>query len=79
MNGCDTQRFLVRWRVVSGCLVEARWNRSDVVFGPVVIAAGGWLDLDGCAGPEFHLSNVPGDGSTLADVTVEVQQWIPAP
>ena len=79
MNGCDNQRFLVRWRAVnSTAQVAARWGQSGVNFGQPILANAGWLDLDGCARPEFQLQADPG-GSTLTDVTVRVQRWTPAP
>lgn len=78
MNGCDQQRFLVRWRAVNDTAeVEARWQQQDVVFGEPVVANEGWFDLDGCSAPEFRLRSTQ-DESTLTDVTVEVQQWVPA-
>jgi len=58
--------------------VAARWGQSGVNFGQPILANAGWLDLDGCARPEFQLQADPG-GSTLTDVTVRVQRWTPAP
>ncbi len=79
-NGCDNQRFLVRWRSVSSDAdVAARWNQSDVKFGTPTVGEGGWFDLDGCAWPEVRLENAKPGGSTLTDVAVRVQRWIPAP
>ncbi len=80
MNGCDSQRFLVRWRSVSSDTdVAARWNQSDVKFGTSTVGEGGWFDLDGCARPEVRHANAKPGGSTLTDVAVRVQRWIPAP
>jgi hypothetical protein len=88
MNGCNDQRFLVRWRAIgSSAQVAARWVYSaeavpspDVTgtAGKQVIANAGWMDVDGCNTPQFRLMS-DSDGSTLADVTVEVQQLSPAP
>lgn len=71
MNGCDDQRFLVRWHV-RGAQVRAAWadaagDRHDQVTGN-----NGWFDLDGCGNPEFQA--LAADGG-IADVSVDVQQY----
>lgn len=80
MNGCGTQRFLVRWRALAtDATVLARWNTQDIEFGQPTSANAGWMDLDGCRAPEFKLAGETAAGSTLTDVTVSLQRWIPAP
>jgi hypothetical protein len=37
------------------------------------------MDLDGCSAPAFTLAGDLPDGGNLTDVTVEVQQYTPAP
>jgi hypothetical protein len=88
MNGCGDQRFLVRWRAVNGTAqVAARWVESEEArgepgitgtAGPQVIANAGWIEIDGCQTPQFRLVS-DSDGLTLTDVTVAVQQLVPAP
>ena len=88
MNGCDDRRFLLRWRGVSRTAqIAARWvNSAEAVptpdvtgtAGRVVIANAGWIEVDGCQAPQFRLVS-DANGSTLTDVTVEVQQLAPAP
>jgi hypothetical protein len=88
MNGCDDQRFLVRWRAVShNAQVAARWVNSGEALptpdvtgtaGKQVIANAGWMDVDGCQTPQVRLVR-DSSGSTLTDVTVDVQQLVPAP
>jgi len=74
-NGCDNQRFLLRWRSVSSDAdVAARWNQSDVKSGSPTAGEGGGFDLDGCARPEVRLENTKPGGSTLTDVAVRVQR-----
>jgi hypothetical protein len=86
MNGCDDGRFLVRWRAVDeGVDVlagEARLDGQGAVEGQVwKQAAGhsGWMDIDGCYAPVFRMASALSDGTNLADVTVEVQEYLPAP
>ena len=74
MNGCDTQRFLVRWHV-RGAQVKAAWadaagDRHDQLTG-----SNGWFDLDSCGTPEFQA--LAGSGG-IADVSVDVQQYATA-
>lgn len=78
MNGCDDQRFLVRWRVLDdGATVTAVWaDDADNEHGRVVGSAG-WFDLDGCEHPAIRLAQ-GANGSTLSDVAVSVQQYWPA-
>lgn len=88
MNGCNDQRFLVRWRAVSqSAQIAARWVDSGKALptpnatgtaGKQVVANAGWVDIDGCQTPQVRLVS-DSNGSTLADVTVDVQQLVPAP
>jgi hypothetical protein len=85
MNGCDDQRFLVRWRAVSHTAqVAARWVNSGEALptpdvtgtaGKQVIANAGWMQIDGCQTSQFRLVR-DSSGSTLTDVTVDVQQLV---
>ncbi|TFV86437.1 hypothetical protein [Blastococcus sp. CT_GayMR16] len=79
MNGCDEQRFLVRWRVVVDA-VDVEAAASDVLGDAWKQVSGneGWMDLDGCYSPSFRLAADTVDGSSLVDVAVEVQQYWPA-
>lgn len=86
MNGCDDGRFLVRWRAVDdGVNVIAAAGRPDDqmgVDGPVLKQASGhsgWMDLDGCYAPVFRMEAPLSSGQNLEDVTVEVQEYQPAP
>lgn len=55
MNGCDQQRFLVRWRVVdSGGVVDASSAYIDGQPDQLLIGSAGWFDVDGCTHPEFR-------------------------
>lgn len=77
MNGCDDQRFLIRWRAVNDSAeIMASWS-GDVASG-LSPSSAGWLALDGCETPQFELAG-SADGSTLSDVSIDVQQWVPAP
>ena len=80
MNGCDNQRFLVRWRVLTEG-VDVRAAMVDTIGGVWKQTSGhaGWMDLDGCYAPGFQLAGPTDHGSTLVDVGVEVQQYWPAP
>lgn len=42
------------------------------------IGSSGWMDTDGCEAPALELVST-NDSGNLTDVTVEVQQWWPAP
>jgi hypothetical protein len=79
MNGCDQQRFLVRWRVVSEG-IDVHALAVDTVGGVVAVADGrsGWMDLDGCHIPAFEFAG-SSLGSNLTDVTVEVQHYWVSP
>ncbi|MFX1787081.1 hypothetical protein [Prescottella equi] len=78
-NGCDSARFLVRWRAVAeGSMVEATAMRGGQTPGQTVIGQAGWMDLNACEVPSFRLQS-RNDGSTLTDVTFSVQTWVPAP
>ena len=91
LNGCDSQRFLVRWRgVTADAQIAARWGQGAAKFdksvaadatnfGTPVVAHAGWLDINGCYLPEFKLQVATSKGATLSDVTVRVQRWVPAP
>lgn len=86
MNGCDDGRFLVRWRAVDDVVnVIAGAGTTDGqmnVDGPVdkqVTGHSGWMDLDGCSAPVFRMGAALTNGQNLEDVTVEVQQYQPAP
>lgn len=86
MNGCDDGRFLVRWRAVdSGVSVIAAAGRPDGqmgVEGPVLKQASGpsgWMDIDGCYAPVFRMGAALNNGQNLEDVTVQVQEYQPAP
>ena len=77
-NGCDEQRFLVRWRVLDdGATIHALWADAADNGHEQVTARTGWFDLDGCEHPAITLAGSTG-GSTLADVAVSVQQYWPA-
>lgn len=88
MNGCDSRQFLVRWRAVKGDVeLGARWVRGAQALGTYGLegteggehtGSAGWMVLDGCQVPQMQLASID-DGSTLADVAVEVQEWAVAP
>ncbi|KNX35893.1 hypothetical protein VV01_21745 [Luteipulveratus halotolerans] len=79
MNGCDTQRFLVRWRAADDVTVSASWFHATAedVAGEVSRGRRGWMILDGCQVPRMRLDEAA-NGSTLTDLAVEVQQLEPA-
>ncbi len=80
MNGCDNQRFLLRWRAinpsaqVSNYLYDAGKNVKQQVT-----ANSGWMDLGGCLTPAFTMANTAANQNLLTDVTVSVQQYFAAP
>jgi serine/threonine protein kinase len=77
MNGCDQQRFYVRWRSLDpSAEVEATWLSYDgsEVLSKAVRGSAGWQSSDGCSQPGFRLRS-SGRGSTLTDVVVDVQRW----
>jgi serine/threonine protein kinase len=77
MNGCDEQRFYVRWRSLDpSAEVEATWLSDDgsVVLTKAVRGPAGWQSSDGCGQPGFRLHKSR-SGSTLTDVVIEVQRW----
>lgn len=82
MNGCDLQRFLVRWRVIpDNTTVRVGLQHStapDEITGDVVHGQAGWMSLDGCQVPRFQLERSE-HGSTLADVAVDVIELEPSP
>lgn len=78
-NGCNSARFLVRWRATAeDSMVEATAMGYGIKPGETVVGQAGWMDLNGCEEPAFRLQG-RSDGSTLTDVTVSVQRWFPAP
>lgn len=58
--------------------MEIRTIDTGIESGEGFESAAGWIDMDGCTAPEFRLSSAT-DGSTLADVTAVVQEWVPSP
>ena len=78
VNGCDIQRFLVRWRANDDqARIEARWINAAGIPGQPVAGHAGWFDLDGCTTPQFRF--VTSDGiATRSSVSVSVQQYFPA-
>jgi hypothetical protein len=80
MNGCDGQRFLVRWRSLNPqAPVTAAWLDSAGEVSDSVAGASGWMVSDGCHTPQVTLAGQPADGSTLVDVTMAIQQLEPIP
>ncbi|MCK0517646.1 hypothetical protein [Williamsia sp. DF01-3] len=79
MNGCDNQRFLVRWRVLNpdATVVASLADVNGTVVNNATGSAGR-MDLDGCLTPQFEFAE-SGDASNLTDITVAVQQWSPSP
>jgi len=79
MNGCATSLFLVRWRAVDdSSTVVSGWTQSGQLPQRLAPAAAGWMVLDGCQTPRWRLDDAP-NGGTLTDLTVDVQEWAPAP
>lgn len=81
MNGCDRQRFLVRWRPLNANMrVEAvhGYMPDDATYpaSPPTTGVAGWMSMSACEQPGFRVLS-SGDGSTLTDVIVEVQIWRP--
>jgi hypothetical protein len=77
MNGCDLQRFYIRWRSVNtSATVEVTFlsTGDEIVLGNPVAGAAGWMSGYGCGQPGFRLKQ-SSDTSTLTDVAVEVQRW----
>jgi hypothetical protein len=77
MNGCDQQRFYVRWRSLDPTAdVEATWLTYDGsdVLSKAVRGSAGWQSSDGCSQPAFRLHSGRSE-STLTDVVVDVQRW----
>jgi hypothetical protein len=77
MNGCDQQRFYVRWRSLDpSAEVEATWlsYNGSIVLSKAVRGSAGWQSSDGCSQPGFRLRS-SGSESTLMDVVVDVQRW----
>ncbi len=77
MNGCDLQRFYIRWRAVNeSAKVEVTFLSSpdEIVLGDPVDGVAGWMSGYGCGQPAFRLKH-SNDESTLTDVAVEVQRW----
>lgn len=79
MNGCNNQRFLVRWRTLNpNATVIATDMDAAGRTGKQVSGSSGWMDLDGCRTPAFQFESST-DPSTLSDVTIAVQQLAPSP
>ncbi|MGI8418676.1 MAG: hypothetical protein ACR2P2_21250 [Nakamurella sp.] len=78
-NGCDLQRFHVSWRSLAAPST-VRAGEVNVVDDVAQESVGqqGWMILDGCHKPGFRFGTEP-KGSTMVDVTVLVQRWVPAP
>ena len=77
MNGCDQQRFYVRWRSLDpSAEVDATWVSSDgsMIENKVVRGSAGWQAGYGCSQPAFRLHSSR-SRSTLDDVVVDVQLW----
>ncbi|MCD5316871.1 hypothetical protein [Kineosporia babensis] len=92
MNGCGTHRFLFRWRSLGLPVVSSSsWaSTSDLdttdsqpllntELGQTPAATSGWAELNGCSQLTFTLPTQPEGQSTLVDVAVSIQEWIPAP
>lgn len=77
VNGCDIQRFLVRWRANDDqARIEARWINAAGIPGQPVAGHAGRFDLDGCTTPQFRF--ITSDGvATRSSVSVSVQQYFP--
>lgn len=73
MNGCDQQRFYVRWRAPQS--VEATFRSMDgIALSDPATGTAGFMSSYGCSRPSFQVATSVG-GSTLVDVVVEVQRW----
>jgi hypothetical protein len=77
VNGCNAQRFLVRWRANDDqARIEARWINAAGISGQSVSGHAGWFDLDGCTTPQFRF--ITSDGvATRSSVNVSVQRYFP--
>jgi hypothetical protein len=83
MNGCGNQRFLIRWRSISG--VPVRFGCGTVAgdIGTIVEdelpvpAERGWAELHGCGWPLWQYIEQDGGGH-LGDIAVALQQWTAA-
>ena len=81
MNGCNQQRFYIRWRSLnSSAAIRATFVSSpdDIVLNKPVTGTAGWQSGYGCGQPAFLLPGTGSDGSTLADLVVEYQVWTPS-
>jgi eukaryotic-like serine/threonine-protein kinase len=79
MNGCVQQRFYVRWRSLNpNAVVEASFGSvpEGFVLDRPVSGVAGWQSGYGCGQPMFLLKSSR-DGSTLTDIIVEVQRFVP--
>jgi hypothetical protein len=79
MNGCVQQRFYVRWRSLNpNAVVEASFGSvpEGFVLDRPVSGFAGWQSGYGCGQPVFLLKSSR-DGSTLTDIIVEVQRFVP--
>jgi hypothetical protein len=73
-NGCDDQRFLVRWRSTGSAVLAGALNKLGSA-AEQVSGKSGWMNLSGCSTPAFRLASPADDGGTLVDVVVEVRQY----
>ncbi|WP_207843031.1 DUF2510 domain-containing protein [Williamsia soli] len=79
MNGCDNQRFLVRWRVLNpNATVVASLADANGTAVNNATGSSGRMDSDGCLTPQFEFAE-SSDASNLTDIAVSVQRWSPAP
>ncbi len=85
MNGCDQQRFLLRYRVLNeSTTVIPGWTHSPPANNPaapeqtLTPAHSGWLALDGCQVPMFTFDATNASSANLVDVAVEVQRYTAA-
>lgn len=79
MNGCNNQRFLVRWRALNpNVAVIATDMDAANRPGDEVTGSSGWMDLDGCRKPAFQVDSRT-NPNTLSDISIAVRQFLPAP
>lgn len=72
MNGCDDQRFLVRWNAAgSAARIGAGLADTAGSVSDVVTDSSGWTAFDGCQTPEFRSH---ANTNELIDLAVSVQQ-----
>ncbi|MCW6005853.1 hypothetical protein K1W54_14880 [Micromonospora sp. CPCC 205371] len=75
MNGCDHQRFFVRWRTLGGQRVSAEVVSTPDLISIANAAEGnaGWIASHGCGQPCWTNAAV----SQIVDVYVSWQRWVP--